>query len=1203
MRRLWSFAVWSAASSSWLFLVGSTPLFSQTHPDDSCWRALGSGVEYPSISVDNVSAFAVFDGDLIVAGLFKSAGGVPANSVARWDGISWHPMGNGIDDFHYNPQLDQVKCLELHQGSLFAGGAFSCYDDNSSLGFVAEWNGASWQCVCGGGILFGESGCLNGAVHSLKSYGGSLYAGGHTNYSVVRWDGSSWQKPGWPSLNWLGGIVKALEVFNGKLVAGGEFSTLSYGYPYVDIVYCDSSGFEFIPRPGDSSDNYRYPIALCVYNGRLIAPWQEGLNYRLYAWDDTTWIPFSPVFNNRIVALTVHDGKLIAGGWFTMVGDVPASYIAEWAGEQWEPLGSGVNNYVLSLASWNGTLFVGGYFTEAAGQTVNCVAQWTRAKMMTVRDALKNPLANRRFHFIRVADNRPRYDEDTLGTFVTDSLGRLAFRATGDTAYDVLLENGYVTVAVGDHIKIARHVYTEPAVRHSTTTPRVRYSIHLDNGDFTDNGRLSFDTVAFGDQDIVLNHTEVRYNLLVSLEWDAAELYVDGLRKDFRQMSNYLYDVTDGQVRLDTVHIMDDAALWRYADVRVRASNVHRPDASVRAMYHRDWYPINMPRKWFANPDAGRRFSFLLHPLMDEVSDNYRTLAHEFGHYALGFHDEYECLNPLGIPIACCVPDPIGTFGFMEWQYDREYSLPGSSEMSSAYSYQAGFCRGTKQWFYNGMSCWDQFEDWMEDSIDGILVPILKPHMTDSTERRTGPIDYFPGPNDDLYNLDYDVGRLVRFVSPLLPPAPNVRSVRLKVEGVPAGGAAVWHEQTATGRVIEQGNTTDEGRIWALGVDVTQDLVGAAGFGFAVVPPPLAAASRNRSDRVWLSGLAAATADDSMIVTLNPVDGHFPFICQGRLVGNGWEYNLIAEQLLSVPPSVSLSSSSTIGTYAFGPTYQGYSVLVTEDTADEGSAVVRAVDNSVAPFLFLTKFKRVGIDTLASLTHMIGPDGDVIASLDTVNAAVQALLFLSSSYPVMLNGLPIDAVQVGPAHSMSIAPADELLGTNSIRLYYSESDLSPISGYHVDEEALQVHRWDSASFQWQPLESLVDTALNFASASITEAGVYTLFAVQYPTDINDGDSQGSLPYRFELSQNYPNPFNPVTTIEYSLPERSHVKIEIYNVVGQRVRTLVDRENVAGSYTVTWDGTTSVGVPVATGVYLYRFQAGDHFETKKMLLLK
>ena len=104
-----------------------------------------------------------------------------------------------------------------------------------------------------------------------------------------------------------------------------------------------------------------------------------------------------------------------------------------------------------------------------------------------------------------------------------------------------------------------------------------------------------------------------------------------------------------------------------------------------------------------------------------------------------------------------------------------------------------------------------------------------------------------------------------------------------------------------------------------------------------------------------------------------------------------------------------------------------------------------------------------------------------------------------------------------------------------------------------------------------------------------------------PLGIDDGDDV--LPYRFELSQNYPNPFNPVTTIEYSLPRRSNVKIDVFNLLGRKVRTLVDREESAGTYSITWDGTSSTGEAVSTGVYFYRFEAEDYIETKKMLLLK
>jgi len=90
----------------------------------------------------------------------------------------------------------------------------------------------------------------------------------------------------------------------------------------------------------------------------------------------------------------------------------------------------------------------------------------------------------------------------------------------------------------------------------------------------------------------------------------------------------------------------------------------------------------------------------------------------------------------------------------------------------------------------------------------------------------------------------------------------------------------------------------------------------------------------------------------------------------------------------------------------------------------------------------------------------------------------------------------------------------------------------------------------------------------------------------------------SLPTEFSLGQNYPNPFNPITDISFSLPVASHVKLEIFNVMGQKVATVVDRHLEAGNHSVTWDGSQG-----ASGVYLYRLTAGDFVESKKMVLLK
>jgi len=139
--------------------------------------------------------------------------------------------------------------------------------------------------------------------------------------------------------------------------------------------------------------------------------------------------------------------------------------------------------------------------------------------------------------------------------------------------------------------------------------------------------------------------------------------------------------------------------------------------------------------------------------------------------------------------------------------------------------------------------------------------------------------------------------------------------------------------------------------------------------------------------------------------------------------------------------------------------------------------------------------------------------------------------------------------------------------------------------------------------------SKYDEALNDWLWDVNASGVIPAWAGPHCYAIIDNASAidesitGILPNSFALDQNYPNPFNPSTNIWFSLPSKSHVKLSVFNTLGQEITTLVDETVSAGKHLTIWDGRDRSGAEVATGIYFYKMVADDFVETKKMMLVK
>ncbi len=342
-----------------LYFILTTLIFADFQIYSQSWHSLSTGTN------GNVYATAVFNGNLIAAGDFTTAGGVTINRIAQWNGTNWSSLGNGMDS--------AVYALTIYNGELIAGGKFSTAG-GVSCNRIARWNGSNWAALGLG---------ANASVLALSVYSGSLRAGGiFTNVSgvssshVARWDGSSWFAMG------LGANdnVQTMTVYGADLILGGRFTNAG-GLPNHHITRYNTTGLYLPLGSGIDSGSI---LSLSVYNGYLIV----GGDYTsigsipvnfLASWDGTNWNSVGSGMNGMVRSLGSFDGNLIAGGKFTNAGGTSANYIASWNGTSWSIIGSGMTGgttEVDAITTWSNLLLAGGGFTLAGGISAPNIAAY-----------------------------------------------------------------------------------------------------------------------------------------------------------------------------------------------------------------------------------------------------------------------------------------------------------------------------------------------------------------------------------------------------------------------------------------------------------------------------------------------------------------------------------------------------------------------------------------------------------------------------------------------------------------------------------------------------------------------------------------------------------------------------------------------------------------------------------------------------------
>jgi len=218
---------------------------------------------------------------------------------------------------------------------------------------------------------------------------------------------------------------------------------------------------------------------------------------------------------------------------------------------------------------------------------------------------------------------------------------------------------------------------------------------------------------------------------------------------------------------------------------------------------------------------------------------------------------------------------------------------------------------------------------------------------------------------------------------------------------------------------------------------------------------------------------------------------------------------------------------------------------------------------------------------------------------DSVNQFVNPIPFLTEA--------DITAPPIPPFGLDTLA-----VGLDYFTIIWQNSPIGDLAGYKVYFDS------DSTGF---PYSDTVDVGIDttYTITNLITGTTYYIAVTCYdnsgeeswysneievtPGGVNIDDNTLHLPKSFYLSQNYPNPFNPETTISFSIPKYSKVEISIYNIKGQKVKTIAKKDFEKGIHKVIWNGKDIAGKSVSSGIYFYKMETGNFSEIKKAILLK
>ncbi len=289
----------------------------------------------------------VYNGELYIGGGFTQISGEPMKGIARWNGQTWNPVGQGVDGW--------VRSLCVYNNELYIGGKFSSAG-GLNVENIVKWNGNSYQHVPTNGINFSES--FSG-ITAMCVYNGALIIGGDMNPFIAKFNGNNWTSVGNYYFSAHNININDMEVFQNELYVGGNNL--------------------YNPSTGSTSG--------------------------LLKWNGSHWSLVGNTSNETVSstvnAIEIYHGELYIGGYFETVGSLNVNRIARWNGYNWNVLGTesinGISTTssdyfpnVSALCTFDDKLYVAGKFTHAGNVSANNIAAWFSDGFYSVEESSLN---------------------------------------------------------------------------------------------------------------------------------------------------------------------------------------------------------------------------------------------------------------------------------------------------------------------------------------------------------------------------------------------------------------------------------------------------------------------------------------------------------------------------------------------------------------------------------------------------------------------------------------------------------------------------------------------------------------------------------------------------------------------------------------------------------------------------------------------